>query len=87
MVNVASRCVCEEPHRDIEVSPSRENSQLLSINCRRSKIPAGVIRWPRILGPALILVFIVAVCTVLALDASVTPEQRIATYQQSGIFP
>ena len=29
----------------------------------------------------------VMVCTVLALDASVTPEQRVAAFQQSGMFP
>jgi len=36
---------------------------------------------------ALILVLLVVVCTVLALDASMTPEQRIAIFQQSGVFP
>ncbi len=36
---------------------------------------------------ALILVAIVAACTVLALDGSMTPEQRIAPYQQQGVFP
>ena len=36
---------------------------------------------------ALILVAIVAVCTVLALDGSMAPEQRIAPYQQQGVFP
>jgi hypothetical protein len=36
---------------------------------------------------ALILVLVVALCTVLALDASTTPELRIAPYQQSGLFP
>jgi len=29
----------------------------------------------------------VVVCTVLALDASITQEQRIAASQQSGTFP
>jgi hypothetical protein len=36
---------------------------------------------------ALIVVLMAAVCTVLALDVSITPEQRIAPYQQSGVFP
>jgi hypothetical protein len=36
---------------------------------------------------ALILVLMVVVCTVLALDASMMPEQRIAIFQQSGVFP
>jgi len=36
---------------------------------------------------ALILVLMLIVCMVLALDASLTPEQRIATFQQSGVFP
>jgi uncharacterized membrane protein len=36
---------------------------------------------------ALILVAMVAVCTVLALDRSITPERRIAPYQQQGVFP
>jgi len=36
---------------------------------------------------ALILILMVVVCTVLALDASLTPEQRIATFQQSSMFP
>jgi hypothetical protein len=36
---------------------------------------------------AVILVAIVAVCTVLALDGSMTPEERIAPYQQQGLFP
>jgi hypothetical protein len=36
---------------------------------------------------ALILVLLVGVCTVLALDASLPSEQRIATFQQSGVFP
>jgi predicted metalloprotease len=34
-----------------------------------------------------VLVLMVVVCTVLALDASMTTEQRIATFQQSGVFP
>jgi hypothetical protein len=29
----------------------------------------------------------VVVSTVLAIDASLTAEQRIATFQQSGVFP
>jgi len=36
---------------------------------------------------ALILVLMAAVCTVLTLDASTTPEQRIVTQQQSAMFP
>ena len=36
---------------------------------------------------ALVLVAIIAVCTVLALDGSSTPEQRIAPHQQQGLFP
>jgi hypothetical protein len=36
---------------------------------------------------ALFLVLMVVVCTVLALDASLAPERRIATFQQSGVFP
>jgi hypothetical protein len=36
---------------------------------------------------ALILIAMAAVCTVLALDDSMTPEQRIAPYQQQGVFP
>ena len=36
---------------------------------------------------ALTLVAIVAVCTALALDGSMTPEQRMALYQQQGSFP
>jgi hypothetical protein len=36
---------------------------------------------------ALILVAIVAVCAVLALDASIAPEHRIAPYQQQGLYP
>jgi hypothetical protein len=36
---------------------------------------------------ALLLVLFVVVCTALAMDASLTSEQRIATFQQSGVFP
>jgi hypothetical protein len=36
---------------------------------------------------ASILVSIVAVCTVLTLDDSMTPEQRIAPFQQQALFP
>jgi anti-sigma-K factor RskA len=36
---------------------------------------------------ALILVVAAVACAVLALDASLTPEQRILVFQQSGIFP
>jgi hypothetical protein len=36
---------------------------------------------------AFILVAMVAVYGVLALDGSMTPEQRIAPYQQQGLFP
>jgi hypothetical protein len=36
---------------------------------------------------ALILIATVAVCTVLALDGSMTPEQRMAPYQEQGLFP
>jgi hypothetical protein len=36
---------------------------------------------------AFILVVAVVVCTTLALDASMTPAERIAPYQQSGMFP
>jgi hypothetical protein len=34
-----------------------------------------------------ILVLVALVCGVLALDASITLEQRIALIQQSGIYP
>jgi len=34
-----------------------------------------------------ILVLVAVVCGVLALDASITLEQRIALIQQSGIYP
>ena len=34
-----------------------------------------------------VVVLLVVVCTVLVLDASLTPEQRIATFQASGVFP
>ena len=45
-------------------------------------------RLSKTLAPsALILVLMLIVCMVLALDASLTPEQRIATFQQSGVFP
>lgn len=45
-------------------------------------------RLSKTLAPSvLILVLLLIVCTVLALDASLTPEQRIATFQQSGVFP
>jgi anti-sigma-K factor RskA len=33
------------------------------------------------------LILVVAAVTVLALDASLTPEQRILLFQQSGMFP
>jgi hypothetical protein len=36
---------------------------------------------------ALILILMLIVCMVLALDASLTQEQRIVTFQQSGVFP
>jgi hypothetical protein len=36
---------------------------------------------------ALILVLVVVACTALALDASLTLEQRVASFQQSGVFP
>ena len=36
---------------------------------------------------ALILVVAIIVCAVVALDASVTREQRIEPYLQSGLFP
>jgi hypothetical protein len=29
----------------------------------------------------------VIACTVLILDASITPDQRIALFEQSGLFP
>ena len=35
----------------------------------------------------LILLLMIVVGTALLLDASLTPEQRIATFQQSGVFP
>jgi len=45
-------------------------------------------RLSKTLAPsALILVLMLIVCMVLALDASLTPEQRIVTFQQSGVFP
>lgn len=36
---------------------------------------------------ASILLVIVAVCTILTLDGSMTPEQRLAPFQQQGLFP
>jgi hypothetical protein len=36
---------------------------------------------------AVILALLVIACTVLALDASLTLEQRVASFQQSGVFP
>jgi hypothetical protein len=45
-------------------------------------------RLSKALAPStLILVLMLIVCMVVALDASLTPEQRIATFQQSGVFP
>ena len=45
-------------------------------------------RLSKTLAPyALILALMLIVCMVLSLDASLTPEQRIATFQQSGMFP
>ena len=38
--------------------------------------------WALILGPA-----VMVACTVLALDASTTPEQRLASFVASGAFP
>jgi hypothetical protein len=35
----------------------------------------------------LILALVVVAGTVLALDASLTLEQRVASFQQSGVFP
>jgi len=35
----------------------------------------------------LILLLMIVVGTALLLDASLTPAQRIATFQQSGVFP
>jgi hypothetical protein len=35
----------------------------------------------------LILAVTLVVCTVLTLDASMTPEQRLALFQHSGMFP
>jgi hypothetical protein len=34
-----------------------------------------------------ILLLMIVVATALLMDASLTPEQRIATFQQSGVFP
>jgi hypothetical protein len=36
---------------------------------------------------AFIVVLVGVACTVLVLDASITPEQRIATFLQSGLIP
>ena len=36
---------------------------------------------------AFVPLLIVIACTVLLLDASLTPEQRIALFEQSGFFP
>jgi hypothetical protein len=36
---------------------------------------------------AVILAMMVMFCTVLTLDASITSEQRMALYLQSGFFP
>jgi hypothetical protein len=36
---------------------------------------------------AVILAMMVMLCTVLTLDASITLEQRIALFLQSGFFP
>ena len=36
---------------------------------------------------ALILAVTLVVCTALMLDASITPEQRLALFQHSGLFP
>jgi hypothetical protein len=45
-------------------------------------------RLSKTLAPyGLILVLMLVVCMVFALDASLTPEQRIAIFQQSGVFP
>ena len=45
--------------------------------------------WPsKTLSPyVLVLVLVVVACTALALDASLTLEQRVASFQQSGVFP
>lgn len=36
---------------------------------------------------AFVVVLIAVACTVLVLDAAITPEQRIALFEQSGLFP
>jgi multidrug transporter EmrE-like cation transporter len=36
---------------------------------------------------ALIVVLVAVACTVLVFDASITPDQRIALFEQSGLFP
>jgi hypothetical protein len=36
---------------------------------------------------AFVAVLTVTACMVLILDASITPEQRIAVFEQSGFFP
>jgi hypothetical protein len=42
----------------------------------------------RILVPwALMLAVTLVVCTALILDASMTPEQRLALFQHSGMYP
>jgi len=42
----------------------------------------------RFLAPwAFAAVVAVIACTVLILDASITPEQRTAVFEQSGFFP
>jgi len=48
---------------------------------RTGSLAASVVPW------VLVVVLIVVVSTVLVLDASLTPEQRIATFQQSSVFP
>jgi hypothetical protein len=40
-----------------------------------------LVRWPLILGAAAV------VCSVLWLDASMTPQERIAVFEQSHVFP
>jgi hypothetical protein len=36
---------------------------------------------------AFVAVLTVIACVVLILDASITPEQRIVLFEQSGLFP
>jgi hypothetical protein len=36
---------------------------------------------------AVAVVLVAVACTVLVLDAAMTPEQRIALFAQSGLFP